>query len=85
MRPSFYQVTFELEQLADTYIDCRGYGKGFVVVNGHHLGRYWEIGPIHSLYCPKEFLQQGQNEVVIFETEGIDIEYLKFTNQVIID
>lgn len=85
LQPSFYQVTFELEQLADTYIDCRGYGKGFVVVNGHHLGRYWEIGPIHSLYCPKEFLQQGQNEVVIFETEGIEIEYLKFTNQVIID
>ena len=73
LQPSFYQVTFELEQLADTYIDCRGYGKGFVVVNGHHLGRYWEIGPIHSLYCPKEFLQQGQNEVVIFETEELKL------------
>jgi len=26
--------------------------KRLVRVNGHNLGRYWEIGPQHRLYCP---------------------------------
>jgi len=43
------------------------YKKGVVWVNGHNLGRYWEIGPQHSLYCPAGFLKKGDNEIVIFD------------------
>ena len=25
----------------DTFLDLRGWGKGAVWVNGHHLGRFW--------------------------------------------
>ena len=42
-------------------------GKGCVWINGHHLGRYWEIGPQQTLYVPSEWLKNGQNEVVVLE------------------
>ena len=38
----FYQAEFTLTDLADTFIDCRSYGKGVVIVNGINLGRYWQ-------------------------------------------
>ncbi|WP_390175008.1 hypothetical protein [Staphylococcus pseudintermedius] len=34
------------------------------------MGRYWEIGPSQSLYIPKAFLKQGQNEIIVFDSEG---------------
>ena len=58
--------------------------KVSVIVNGINLGRYWQRGPIHSLYCPKEFLKKGTNEIVIFETEGIEINELIFCGQPIV-
>ena len=46
---------------ADTFIDMTGYRKGVVWVNGHNLGRYWDIGPQKRLYCPAPWLQ-GRRE-----------------------
>lgn len=80
-QPSFYRTRFVLEKVGDTFIDCSTYGKGVILVNGHHLGRYWHEGPILYLYCPGEFLNIGENEVIIFETEGIKIEELNFSSQ----
>ncbi|WP_086314647.1 glycosyl hydrolase [Enterococcus sp. 7F3_DIV0205] len=85
LQPSFYQVEFELENVGDTFIDCSAYGKGIVLVNGMNLGRYWNVGPIRSLYCPKEFLNKGHNDVVIFETEGQEITELTFSEKAIVD
>lgn len=84
-QPSFYRFSFDLDAIGDSFIDCSAYGKGVVIVNGHNLGRYWNQGPIYSLYCPKEFLRQGANEVIIFETEGIELTQLRFTDQPICD
>ncbi len=77
-QPSFYQVKLDLAEIGDTFIDCSSYGKGVVVVNGVNLGRYWSCGPLHTLYCPKDFLKKGVNEIIIFETEGVEITELKF-------
>lgn len=77
-QPSFYQIKLTLTDVEDTFIDCSAYGKGCVFVNGINLGRYWDKGPVYSLYCPKEFLTKGDNEIVIFETEGIAIDFLTF-------
>ncbi|EOT48623.1 MULTISPECIES: glycoside hydrolase family 35 protein [Enterococcus] len=79
-QPSFYEVDFTLAEVCDTYIDCRQYGKGIISVNGHLLGRYWNQGPTYTLYCPKEFLITGKNKVVIFETEGSEINELVFSD-----
>lgn len=65
--PVFYVGTFDLTRTADTYLDMHGFGKGVVFVNGHNLGRYWEIGPQFSLYVPGVWLKQGRNEIIIFD------------------
>lgn len=84
-QPSFYAADFTLEEVADTFIDCSAYGKGVVLVNGFNLGRYWSKGPIHSLYCPKDFLKVGANQIVIFETEGVELTAVTFSETPICD
>jgi len=67
-RPAaFFKGSFTLETPADTYLDLTGWKKGVVWVNGHNLGRYWEIGPQKRLYCPAPFLVKGRNEIVVFD------------------
>ncbi len=65
--PAFYHGTFELETVGDTFLDMRGWGKGYVWVNGHNLGRYWRIGPQQSLFLPGPWLMKGKNEVVVLD------------------
>jgi beta-galactosidase len=74
--PSFYKFDLYLDELKDTYFDCSSYGKGVLLVNGINLGRYWQKGPIHSLYCPKDFLRKGINSIIVFETDGVEIHQL---------
>ncbi len=67
-RPAnFFRGSFELQEMGDTYLDMTGWKKGVVWVNGHNLGRYWEIGPQKRLYCPAPFLKRGENEVLVFD------------------
>lgn len=68
--PSFSRFEFTLDEPADTYIDTTGFGKGVAFVNGTNVGRYWEIGPIATLYVPHGMTRAGVNELVLFETEG---------------
>ncbi len=56
-----------LDEVADTYLDFSAWGKGVVWINGHNLGKYWEIGPQQTVYVPAEWLKKGKNEVVVFE------------------
>lgn len=65
--PVLRKGVFNLEETGDTYLDMSHWGKGCVWVNGHHLGRYWEIGPQQTLYVPVEWLKKGKNEVVVLE------------------
>jgi beta-galactosidase len=64
--PAFYRGRFNLSTTADTFLDTRGWGKGTVFVNGHHLGRFWSIGPQQTLYIPGPWLRKGANEIVVF-------------------
>ena len=70
--PAFHRGTFTLDSAADTFLDVSRLGKGFVWVNGHNLGRTWEIGPQMSLYLPGVWLQKGVNEVVVFDFTDVD-------------
>jgi beta-galactosidase len=62
-----FKGTFTLETVADTFIDTSKYKKGVVWVNGHNLGRYWEIGPQKRLYCPAPWLNKGVNEIIVLD------------------
>lgn len=79
--PAFYRFDFRLDCVYDTYIDMMGYGKGAVFVNGHNLGRFWEVGPTTSLYVPHGFLKEGDNTIIVFETEGRYQETLQLVQQ----
>jgi beta-galactosidase len=63
----FFKGNFSLISPGDTYFDISNYSKGIVWINGHNLGRYWEIGPQKRLYCPASFIKQGLNEILIFD------------------
>lgn len=52
---------------ADSYIDMSGYTKGLVWINGHNIGRYWNIGPQQKLFCPSGFMREGVNEIMVFD------------------
>ena len=64
---NFFRGSFKLDRAADTFIDMAGYRKGVVWVNGHNLGRYWDIGPQKRLYCPAPWLKAGENEVIVLD------------------
>jgi beta-galactosidase len=68
----FFKGNFMLSKaasvpVADTYIDVSNYTKGIVWINGHNLGRFWNIGPQSRLYCPASWLHDGVNEILVFD------------------
>ncbi|MGN6181138.1 MAG: beta-galactosidase [Mucilaginibacter sp.] len=67
IKPVVYKGAFTLTETGDTFIDMRGFGKGFVFLNGHNLGKYWYIGPQQTLYVPASWLHKGQNEIEVFD------------------
>ena len=66
-QPALYRGTFSLRGIGDTYLDMHGFGKGVVFLNGHNLGKYWQIGPQQTLYVPAVWLKKGVNEIVVFD------------------
>ncbi len=63
----FFKGEFQLDNQGDTYLDMIQWEKGIVWVNGHNLGRYWNIGPQTRLYCPAPWLKKGKNEIIVFD------------------
>ncbi|MEI6411939.1 MAG: beta-galactosidase family protein [Bacteroidota bacterium] len=63
----FFKGSFYMATLGDTYLDLSGWEKGVVWVNGHNLGRYWNLGPQQHLYLPGAFMIKGRNEIIIFD------------------
>ena len=68
--PAYYRATFKLDRPGDTFLDMRTWGKGMVWVNGHALGRFWEIGPQQTLYMPGCWLKKGENEIIVLDLKG---------------
>ncbi|MGL4851913.1 MAG: beta-galactosidase [Phocaeicola sp.] len=66
----FYRATFNLKKVGDTFINMESWGKGLVYVNGHSMGRFWEIGPQQTLYMPGCWLKKGENEIIVFDIVG---------------
>jgi beta-galactosidase len=63
----FFKGEFNLTATGDTYFDLGNFSKGIVYVNGHNVGRYWNIGPQQRLYCPASWLKKGRNEIILFD------------------
>ena len=63
----FFKANFDLQKTGDTYFDMSKYSRGIVYVNGHNLGRFWNVGPQQRLYCPAGWLKKGANEIIVFD------------------
>ncbi|MEY4917692.1 MAG: Beta-galactosidase precursor, partial [Verrucomicrobiota bacterium] len=68
--PAFWRAIVKIENPGDTFLDLRSWGKGVVWVNGHCLGRFWNIGPTQTAYTPGCWLHAGENEIVILDLIG---------------
>ena len=64
---NFFSGNFILNEAGDTYFDMSNYSKGMIYINGHNLGRYWNIGPQQRLFCPASWLNKGKNDIVVFD------------------
>ncbi len=66
----YYRGYFNLKKVGDTFLNFETWGKGQVWVNGHAMGRFWNIGPQQTLYVPGCWLKKGQNEVIVLDIVG---------------
>ena len=83
--PVIRKGSFNLNNIGDTYLDFSKWGKGCVWINGHNLGRYWNVGPTQTIYVPAPWLKKGENEIVIFEELKYTISEIKGIENPILD
>ena len=78
--PSFLRGFFNIEGMpADTFLRLDGFHKGFVKINGVNIGRYFnDAGPQKTLFVPAPFLKTGDNEILVFESDGTDTLSVEF-------
>ena len=70
--PRFYRGHLQINDVHDTYLDTRGLSKGFIWVNGHNLGRFWETrGPQHTLcVCRRLTEDAARTSSLILDLDG---------------
>ena len=68
--PAFFRGTFKAENKSSCFVHYDNFRKGVIFINGFNLGRYWEKGPLTALYIPGVLLKE-ENEIIIFETDGL--------------
>ena len=81
----YYRAFFNINKVGDTFFDLSSWGKGMVYVNGHALGRFWNIGPQQTLYCPGCWLKKGKNEIIILDIAGPKEQTIAGLSKPIID
>lgn len=68
--PTWWECDFERPRLpGPLFLTTQGLSKGQAYLNGRALGRYWEIGPQHSLYLPDPWIAV-RNRLTIFDEAG---------------
>lgn len=83
--PVLKQASFNLQRVGDTYLDMSDWGKGVVWINGHNLGRYWNVGPQQTLYVPVEWLKAGKNNIVVLELLKPEQKVIKALDKAILN
>ena len=82
--PSFWKGHFRATPGVDCFVHPDGFTKGFITVNGFHLGRYWKIGPQHSLYLPGSILKE-ENEILVFDEEPVTDPHVQILDKHILN
>ncbi|GAA5085329.1 beta-galactosidase [Microbacterium yannicii] len=76
--PFLLRGSFALESPADLFLDTAGWGKGYALVNGFLLGRYWRSGPQRTLYLPAAAVHAGENSIVVIELDRVTDPVARF-------
>jgi hypothetical protein len=76
---TWYRMKFNLQSpKAGVWVPWRlrlnAAGNGFLYLNGHALGRYWEAGPQHDFFLPECWLHfgPGQSNVLTLNLRPLD-------------
>eukprot|EP00831_Metopus_contortus_P078869 TRINITY_DN7727_c0_g1_i1.p2 TRINITY_DN7727_c0_g1~~TRINITY_DN7727_c0_g1_i1.p2 ORF type:complete len:119 (-),score=20.47 TRINITY_DN7727_c0_g1_i1:304-660(-) len=81
MQPGFYKGILRIDKKPqDTFIKVPDGTKGIVFINGFNLGRYWNVGPQKTLYIPAPLMKQGENQIVVFEQQGLSERFVEFVD-----
>lgn len=79
--PAFYRGEFTVDEVADTFLCLDGFGKGFALVNGFNIGRYYTAaGPQKRFYVPASVLKKGNNELIVFDSDGAKVLDARFVD-----
>ncbi len=68
--PAYHKGYFNVNETGDSFLDMSAWGKGLVWLNGHCLGRFWNIGPTQTMYMPAPWLRKGRNEIIVLDYIG---------------
>ena len=81
--PRFLRGTLHISETPrDTFLKLDGFTKGFVLINGFNIGRYYNpAGPQKTLYVPAPLLRQGGNEVIVFESDDFHSPVVEFVDR----
>ncbi len=68
---TWWKAAFEIQipPPRPLFLNMKGMGKGVIWLNGHNIGRYWQIGPQLRYYLPTAYLKQ-ENSLVLVEEDG---------------
>ena len=69
-QPAWYVAKFKYTpQNIPIFLHILSAKKGHIFLNGHNVGRFWNIGPQQYYYLPECWLEE-ENELLIFEEQG---------------
>ncbi len=70
-KPCWYTTTFNYTPTElPLFLSIGVAQKGQIFLNGRNLGRFWEVGPQPCYYLPEAWLEEGENEIRLFEEQG---------------
>ncbi|MBQ7231409.1 MAG: beta galactosidase jelly roll domain-containing protein, partial [Oscillospiraceae bacterium] len=80
--PRFLRGTLRIDDVPkDTFLRLDGFTKGFVLVNGFNIGRFYNpAGPQKTLYVPAPLLRRGENEIIVFESDDFYEPVVEFVD-----
>ena len=80
--PRFLRGTLTISETPkDTFLRLDDFTRGFVLINGFNLGRYYTpAGPQKTLYVPAPLLKQGENEIIVFESDDFHSPVVEFVD-----
>jgi len=74
-----YKMKFELPEKASGIsapwcLHLEANGNGFIYVNGHCIGRYWQAGPQHDFFLPDCWLSfgHGNTNIIALDLRPVD-------------